>query len=136
MLGARLWPERMAPAGAPASALGGASALAAIVRPKALIEALSRTLAAEQERWFPWCVAAFAGGIAAYFGLRIEPSLGATGTIAAAAAVAAVLGRVSTNTLVRFACALVAAAGLGFAAGKLRTERVDAPIIARDTGPV
>jgi competence protein ComEC len=108
----------------------------AINRPKVIVDALSRTLAAEQERWLPWSVAAFAAGIAAYFGLNAEPSLILAGAIVMAALAAGVLGHVSTNTLARFAFALIAAAGLGFAAGKLRTERVDAPIIARDTGPV
>jgi competence protein ComEC len=36
----------------------------------------------------------------------------------------------------RFLCAVIAAGGLGFAAAKLRTVRIDAPIIARDMGPV
>ena len=53
-----------------------------------------------------------------------------------ASAVFGSIARISTNTMIRFACVLIAAGGLGFAAAKLRTERVDAPIIARDTGPV
>src|SRR5215831_10077502 len=35
---------------------------------------VGRDLAAEQERWLPWCVVAFAAGIATYFGLAAEPS--------------------------------------------------------------
>src|SRR5262249_4217014 len=35
----------------------------------ALFGKAGQTLAAEQDRWLPWCVAAFAGGIAVYFGL-------------------------------------------------------------------
>ena len=136
MLGARLWPERMAPSGEAVSSAGWSRTIAAGADPRAWIAALSTTLAAEQERWFPWSVAAFAGGIAAYFGLGFEPSLLVTGAIFVASVVFGSIGFVSTNIFVRFACALVAASGLGFAAGKLRTERVDAPIIARDTGPV
>jgi competence protein ComEC len=59
-----------------------------------------------------------------------------TGAVVLASALFGSIARISTNTLIRFACALVAASGLGFAAAKIRTERVDAPIIARDTGPV
>jgi competence protein ComEC len=134
MLGARLWPERMAPERP--SGPTPEWAFSAVRRPKIIVEALSKTLAAEQERWFPWSVAAFAGGIAAYFAASSEPTLVVTGAIALVAVASGVLGYVSTNTVVRFACALLAAAGMGFAAGKLRTERMDAPIIARDTGPV
>ena len=137
MLGARLWPERLAAAGEPSSpwTQGTASSIASC--PRALIATFvphSRSRAgalvsrgrrrvrrghrsvfrsqAPSRRWL------FAGAI-----VVVSAVLGLIGTI-------------STNTVVRFACALVAASGLGFAAGKLRTERVDAPIIARDTGPV
>ena len=136
MLGARLWPERMAPAGDAVPYVGGSRTLPARLDPRTWIAALSNTLAAEQERWFPWSVAAFGAGIAAYFGLSAEPSLLIAGIVVVASIMLGAIGFINTNTLVRFACALVAAAGLGFAAGKLRTERVDAPIIARDTGPV
>jgi competence protein ComEC len=133
MLGARLWPERMTAANV---AIPQRDAVSLIKNPKSITEALSLMLAAEQERWFPWSVAAFAGGIAAYFGLGVEPSLAITGAVIAVAVLAGALAHVSTNTMMRFACTVIAAVGLGFAAGKLRTERVDAPIIARDTGPV
>ena len=135
MLGARLWPEPAA-AGDAVPSVGRPRGLIAAMHPKAWLSVLSSTLAAEQERWFPWSVAAFAGGIAAYFGLSAEPSLIITAAVVVLSIVLGGIGFVSTNTVVRFACALVAAAGLGFGAGKLRTARVDAPIIARDTGPV
>jgi competence protein ComEC len=41
-----------------------------------------------------------------------------------------------TNVVLRFLCALVAAAPFGFFAAKLRAESVDAPIIRRDIGPL
>jgi competence protein ComEC len=136
MLGARLWPERMAPAAEALQPRGRASVFAFGKSPRDLATALSETLAAEEDRWFPWSVVAFAAGIAAYFGLSFEPSLIVAGAAVLMSAAFGWFARISSNTLIRFACALIAAAGLGFAAAKIRTERVDAPIVARDTGPV
>jgi competence protein ComEC len=136
MLGARLWPERMAAADESVQPYGSQGAASSTKLPQRLIATLARTLAAEQERWFPWAVAAFGAGIAAYFSLSAEPSWFFAGAIVVMSAVLSLIGTISTSAVIRFACALVAASGLGFAAGKLRTERVDSPIIARDTGPV
>ncbi len=136
MLGARLWPERMAPSAETVHPRGRPGVLSVFRSPRTLVASLSETLAAEQERWFPWAVAAFGGGIAAYFGLSTEPSLFVAGAVVLASALFGSIAHISTNTLIRFACALIAASGLGFAAAKIRTERVDAPIIARETGPV
>jgi len=136
MLGARLWPERMAPSAETVHPRGRPGVLSVFKSPRTLVASLSETLAAEQERWFPWAVAAFGGGIAAYFGLSTEPSLLVAGAVVLASAVFGSIAHISTKTLIRFACALIAASGLGFAAAKIRTERVDAPIIARETGPV
>jgi competence protein ComEC len=136
MLGARLWPERMAPAAEAIEPRGRTGALSVLKSPQSLVTALSETLAAEQDRWFPWSVAAFGAGIAAYFGLSFEPSLIVAGAAVFMSAAFGYFARVSSNTQIRFACALIAASGLGFAAAKIRTERVDAPIIARETGPV
>jgi competence protein ComEC len=136
MFGTRLWPERMQASAETVHPRGPPGVLSVLRSPRALLASLSDMLAAEQERWFPWAVAAFGAGIAAYFGLSSEPSLLVTGAVVLASALFGSIARISTNTLIRFACALVAASGLGFAAAKIRTERVDAPIIARDTGPV
>jgi hypothetical protein len=135
MLGARLWPERMAPAAEAVQPSGRTGALAVLKSPRDLATVLSATLAAEEDRWFPWSVAAFGAGIAAYFGLSFEPSLYVAGAAVLVSAAVGWFARVSTNTLLRLACALVAASGLGFAAAKIRTERVDAPIIARIRDP-
>lgn len=116
MLGARLWPERMAPSAETVHSRGRPGALSVFRSPRALVASLSETLAAEQERWFPWAVAAFGGGIAAYFGLSTEPSLFVAGAVVLASAVFGSIVHISTNTLIRFACALIAAGGLGFAA--------------------
>ena len=107
MLGARLWPERMAPSAETVHSRGRPGALSVFRSPRALVASLSETLAAEQERWFPWAVAAFGGGIAAYFGLSTEPSLFVAGGVVLASAVFGSIVHISTNTLIRFACALM-----------------------------
>jgi competence protein ComEC len=98
--------------------------------------ALSGSLAAERDRWLPWCVAAFGAGIAVYFSLISEPSLWLTSLVGVALLVCAVRPPANAGSLMRFLCAIVAAGGLGFTAAKIRTLRVDAPVITRDTGPV
>jgi competence protein ComEC len=136
MLGARLWPERVSPASDAIPLYGGSASVPAAKGWKRHLQALSTTLGAEQERWFPWWVVGFAGGIALYFGLSVEPSLLIVGVGTTVATIVGLAGRRSSNELLRFVCALIAACGLGFGAAKVRAERVDAPVIARDTGPV
>jgi competence protein ComEC len=102
----------------------------------ALARAAERNLAAEQERWLAWCVAAFGAGIVIYFALPAEPSLVFAGAAASAAALCAFAKPYSAGTTGRFLCAILAASGLGFADAKLRAIRIDAPVIARDMGPV
>ena len=109
---------------------GGTHALAAA------FERIGRNLSAEQERWLPWCVVAFAAGIATYFGLSAEPSPALAFGIGAAGLACAAVAPKSPGILLRFVCVLIAAAGLGFTAAKIRTLRMDAPVITRDTGPV
>ena len=97
---------------------------------------LLHNLAAEEERWLAWSVAAFGSGIAIYFSLKAEPSL----TLAAAVGLAGLLCALrpprAAGTAMRFLCVLLAAGALGFAAAKLRTFLIDAPVITRDMGPV
>lgn len=108
--------------------------IAALTRPRWGV--LEHNLAAEQDRWFPWTVAAFAGGIGVYFALADEPSR-ATAIVAALVGVFLFgLGARSSATMLRFACAALAASSFGFAAAKLRTETVAAPAILRDTRPL
>ena len=88
-----------------------------------LFAGLGRNVAAEQERWLPWCVVAFAAGIAAYFSLAAEPSAtlalgaGGAGLLFAAGAPK------SRGIGVRFVCVLIAAGGLGFAAAGEKKAR-------------
>jgi len=128
------------PAVANAVALPGAATAA---EPGALSAALKsfagvllRNLAAEEERWLGWSVAGFASGIAAYFSLNSEPSLAAAGAAGLVGLLCALRAPRAAGVAMRFVCVLLAAGLLGFAAAKLRTFLVDAPMISRDLGPV
>ena len=103
---------------------------------RGLAEAAQRNLGAEEERWLAWCVASFGAGIAVYFALQAEPSLTLACAVAGAALLCACWRPRIAGTAMRFLCAIVAAGGLGFGAAKLRSLRIDAPIIMRDMGPV
>jgi len=95
---------------------------------------LARNLEVEQERWFLWLPVMFGAGIAAYFLLPVEPwTLAAILPAAAALAVYRVAGR---GGVARLLSAALLAAALGFAAGKLRTEAVRAPVLERQIGPI
>jgi competence protein ComEC len=134
---ALLWPQHAAANGVayPGAARGlETQARAGVLR--ALAQAAQRNLGAEHERWLPWCVVAFGAGIAVYFALQTEPSLLLAGLVGAAASFCAWGRPRGAGTALRFLCAMIAAGGLGFAAAKLRTLRIDAPVIARDMGPV
>ena len=101
-----------------------------------LAGALARNLAAEEERWLAWCVVAFGSGIAIYFSLKVEPSLALAGAVGLAGLLCSLRPPRGVGTVMRFLCVLLAAGALGFAAAKLRTFMIDAPVITRDLGPV
>jgi competence protein ComEC len=123
-----------------AGAWPSAAQLGAVVRrflsPSAWIESLRRNLAAEEDRWLPWAVVAFAGGDAFYFGMAAEPAAWMAIAGAFVAAVFFAVSLSSTGTGLRFAAILLAAAGFGFSAAKLRTDMVTAPVISREMGPL
>src|SRR5262249_11688558 len=100
------------PGGAAVEQRSGASGLALA------FERVGRNLSAEQERWLPWCVVAFATGIATYFGMGAEPSPALASGIGAAGLLFAVTAPKRPGILLRFVCVLMAAAALGFAAAK------------------
>ena len=91
---------------------------------------------ADRFRWALWLPFAIGCGDALYFALQSEPGVGW-----ALAALGLMLAAIFATALchlpaLRIACALLAAASLGFAAAKLRTESVRAPVLARQIGPV
>jgi competence protein ComEC len=89
---------------------------------------------AERERWPLWLPVAFAIGIAAYFGLAVEPPawLGPAGVALTAAA--CLLGRQRTPLLL---VALVAGtAAAGFTAAQVRTAWVAAPVVEKRSSPL
>lgn len=104
--------------------------------PLRAVAAVRANLAAEQERWFAWAIVAFAAGAVIYFELPQEVELWVTGAVAAVAFGITLIGINRTGVGVRFLCALLVAAPLGFFAAKLRAESVDTPIIRRDIGPL
>ena len=87
----------------------------------------TRNLLAERDRWFPWGVAAFATGAATYFALPFEPSVQVALMLAAAGWALLLASRRNLVIGLRFLCILVACAGSGFGAAKLRTETIAAP---------
>jgi competence protein ComEC len=91
---------------------------------------------AERARWALWLPVAFAGGIAVYFALPTEPTRLIAGAVAALALVFAILAFRIGGTALRVVLAALAAAGLGFAAAKLRTETVAAPVVTQQIGPI
>src|SRR5882672_8649889 len=103
---------------------------------KSFAGVLSRNLAAEEERWLGWCVFAFGSGIAIYFSLKTEPSLGLAGAVGLVGLLCTLRAPRNAGTVMRFLFVLVAAGSLGFGAAKLRTFLIDAPMITRDLGPV
>jgi competence protein ComEC len=110
----------------PRSGLGGVAA----GRPPlaSWLDALTRQLEAEQERWFLWLPVAFGAGIALYFALPLEPwTLAATLPVIAALA----LRLVARGTLAILATTVLLSGTLGVAAAKLRTEATRAPALER-----
>ncbi|HEU0071604.1 MAG TPA: ComEC/Rec2 family competence protein [Alphaproteobacteria bacterium] len=93
---------------------------------------LVETASAERDRWLLWLPVAVAAGIALYYALPFEPTLWPAGLVFAGAVLAAWLLRRWT-AFVLLAVAIAAGAA-GFAAAKLRTLVVEAPILARELG--
>lgn len=97
---------------------------------------LNSEFLSERDRWPLWLPVAMGAGIATYFALPIEPPVSWL-AIAILAAVGSAFGaRGSEHTLVRSALSLLAAASLGFAIAKERTEFVAAPILSHRVGPL
>jgi len=85
---------------------------------------------AQLDRAFLWSPAAFGGGGAVYFALRIEPPLW-LGLVGTTAGLGLWLGarRAHLGAGARFAAALLALFACGFLAAELRTAAVKAPIV-------
>jgi len=104
--------------------------------PLRAVAAIRDNLAAEQERWFAWTVAGLVAGATLYFEWSSEVSIWFAAGVGGGGLAVAFAGLTRTNVILRFACAVLAAAALGFFAAKMRTETVAAPIIHRDIGPM
>ena len=90
---------------------------------------LAARLEAEQDRWFLWLPVLYGTGVALYFGLGREPLL----LVALAPVVITLAFRLvfRSGTLVVVATGIGLALAVGFAAAKLRTEWVRAPVLER-----
>lgn len=101
-----------------------------------LLATLRRQALTDRIRWPLWLPAALAAGVGLYFALPTEPDW--SWAVAAGALALGVSGAALAleATRWRIAFALLAAASLGFAVGKTRTEGVRAPVLARQIGPV
>lgn len=99
----------------------------------AVLATLRAEAAAQADRWFLWSPVAFATGCAVYLALPREPLLAFAVAVAALGIVLAVLVRrigAGRRKLV-IAATLLAFLACGFAAGRVRTAAVSAPLIPR-----
>ncbi len=105
--------------------------------PAAAWAGLRRAWAAEPDRWPLWLPVGLGIGIAVYFALSVEPGP-IWGSAAGLGGVALALwaARRADAPDLRAGLAMAAAVLIGFAAAKLRTEAVSAPVLARKIGPV
>ncbi|HKR86547.1 MAG TPA: ComEC/Rec2 family competence protein [Phenylobacterium sp.] len=86
-------------------------------------------------RWKLWTPVAFGSGAAVYFALLREPLPGVAWLALAAAAAAMIAARRMGSRPAKAALVLVACGLAGFAAAKIRVERVKAPIASADARP-
>ncbi|MDP1736114.1 MAG: ComEC/Rec2 family competence protein [Caulobacter sp.] len=92
--------------------------------------------AAQAGRWTLWTPVAFGLGAAAYMTLRVEPAFWLALALAAVAAAVAIVARRRLGAVGWVVLATLAAfAAAGFLAGKVRSERVRAPVAASADSP-
>ncbi|HEX6859012.1 MAG TPA: ComEC/Rec2 family competence protein [Caulobacteraceae bacterium] len=92
-----------------------------------------REVAAQGERWTLWAPVAFGFGAAGYLALSVEPAAWAAIGLAMLFAAAALAARARlARGLVVIPLTLLAFGAAGFAAGKLRTEAVRAPVLGAE----
>ena len=98
------------------------------------VRAIRDLLEAERARWFCWLPVLFGSGIAVYFWLPVEPPLGAA--VAPLVLALAMRGAGPRAMLAVLVLDVVLVVALGFLAAKLRTDRVAAPVLRSNMGPV
>ncbi|MGB1547644.1 MAG: DUF4131 domain-containing protein, partial [Alphaproteobacteria bacterium] len=109
-----------------------------MTKPWGLLRGLARfifeNLARERENWPLWLPVGFGFGIAVYFLLATEPPLWFALVVAGAPILAVAFSwRHEKRFLFFLAIAII---GAGFAAAKVRTMLVEAPVLAEKTGVV
>ncbi|MBV9903295.1 MAG: DUF4131 domain-containing protein, partial [Alphaproteobacteria bacterium] len=118
-----------------ADELGRREGALRLPHPRAALTWLAQSALAERERWPLFLPAALATGIGLYFALPTEPTwqMAVASAFGAVGAIATI--RASHNAALRVVLSLIAAAALGFAVAKVRTELVAAPVLAQQIGP-
>lgn len=94
-----------------------------------------RALTAERDRWALWLPVGLGAGIGLYFALPFEPAAGLTFALGAGGLLAAAAACLSPELALQAVLALAASLLIGFAAAKLRTETVAAPVLVHRLGP-
>ncbi len=94
---------------------------------------LAQAIEAEQDRWFLWLPVLFGAGIALYFALPVEPSVWFASGLALLALALRLLGL--THFMAYVGTGALLAVATGFAATKLRSDHVAAPVLDRQIGP-
>lgn len=104
------------------------------IRPRALWHAVVVMAQAESDRWLLWLPVAVALGVAGYYVLPWEPSawMAAAGLLGAALVAVIAWHR---STLLLAVGLVLCAVVTGFAAAKLRTIAVAAPVLEKRIGP-
>ena len=101
---------------------------------KRLTASIAREIEAEQDRWFLWVAVGFGSGIAGYFGAYTEPPAWTLALV--------VVSTLLIHLFVRrvglwgLASGFMLAMALGAITGKLRTEYMRAPVLARPLSSV
>jgi len=98
------------------------------------VRRLEALLQAEQDRWFLWIPVFFGFGILAYFRLPSEPHVLLAFMPFFVVLATAMVARRGTFSLIAVSAAM--AATLGFAAAKIRTDWVSAPVLDRQMSRV
>ncbi len=101
-----------------------------------LVNSVRTQALADRFRWALWLPFAIGVGDAIYFALPAEPEWGWAVAVFGLVLVMILAAAAFQASVLRMACALVAAASLGFSAAELRTEIVRAPVLATQIGPV
>jgi competence protein ComEC len=104
--------------------------------PRLAAGSLRRALLAERERWALWLPVALGVGVGFYFALSSEPRLSFAVGLGVAGILTGIAAATSPQIALRASLAIVASMLIGFAAAKIRTTQVAAPVLLQRAGPL